>query len=157
MLFFTFRLLKKIVDLIVDGNLSYNFAQLPALRMLLETVSGRSVKMPTRYKIASTMNLTFENVKLKLIKLLELQKYVCVTADVWTSHVQSYLGVTIHFLNQQYQRESYLFIYLVFMSTKETGRQYHNFYNNLFLNECLNILCLKVNQNTWKLYISRFQ
>lgn len=43
-----------------------------------------------------------------MIDLLKQQDYICVTADVWTSHAQSYLGVTVHFIDEKYKRESYL-------------------------------------------------
>lgn len=91
----------------MDGNLAFNVAQLPSLREMLETVSGRKICMPTRYKLMSTMESHFKKVKSNLIELIKKQKYICVTADVWSSRAQSYLGVTVHFLNE-YKRESHL-------------------------------------------------
>lgn len=64
--------------------------------------------MPTRHKFMSTLNTQFKKVKTELKERLALQKCICITADVWTSHAQSYLGVTVHFLNDRYERESYL-------------------------------------------------
>lgn len=44
-----------------------------------------------------------------LIGHLSKQKYLCATADVWSSRAISYLGVTIHFIEKEtYQRESYV-------------------------------------------------
>lgn len=45
---------------------------------------------------------------ISLKQRLTAQKHLCLTADVWSSRAQSYLGVTVHFLNDNYQRESYL-------------------------------------------------
>lgn len=56
----------------------------------------------------STLNEQSNNVKSELKQILSKQKYLCVTADVWTSRAQSYLGVTVHFLNANFDRESYV-------------------------------------------------
>lgn len=97
-----------LVDLIVDSNLSFNVAQSPTLRVLLETVCGRKLAMPTRYKFMSTLNTKIKQTKAELKERIALQKYICLTADVWTSRAQSYLGVTCHFINENFKRESYL-------------------------------------------------
>lgn len=102
------QIASKLVNVIVDGNLSYNFSQLPLLRELLETVAGRPIDMPTRYKIMCTLEKDFETVKTDPKDRIAKQKYVCVTADVWSSRAQSYLGVTVHFLNESHARESYV-------------------------------------------------
>lgn len=103
-----FQLAIKILDVIIEGNLSFQVAQLQSLRELLEIVSGRKILMPTRYRIMLTLKSEFAKVKTGLVELISKQKYVCTTADVWTSHAQSFLGVTVHFINSSFKRESYL-------------------------------------------------
>lgn len=83
-------------------------AQLSSLKELLETVSGRKISMPTRHKHMNTLHFEFIKVKDALRKRLSEQNYLCLTADVWSSRSQSYLGVTVHFLNEKHERESYL-------------------------------------------------
>lgn len=40
---------------------------------------------------------------------LSKRKYLCATADVWSSRAQSYLGVTVHFIDRHtFKRESYV-------------------------------------------------
>lgn len=104
------------IDFIVDGNLSFNVAQIPSLRVLLESVSGRKLVMPSRHKITSTLDSKFNEVKAELKERLSQQEHLCITADVWSSRAQSYLGVTCHFINASYERESYL---LAFKQLKE--------------------------------------
>lgn len=96
------------MDFIVAGNLSFNVSQLPSLHSLLETVSGRKVIMPTRRKFMHHLNTKFNDMKERLKATLKEQKFLCVTCDVWSSRGQSYLGVTVHFINEEFQRESYL-------------------------------------------------
>lgn len=105
---FYFQIAKKILDFIVDANLSFNVSQIPSLHALLETVAGRKLDVPTRYKIMTTLDSEFEIMKTCLKKLLANQKYLCVTADIWTSHAQSYLGVTVHFIDESFVRHSFL-------------------------------------------------
>lgn len=81
---------------------------LQQLSVLFETVASRKIDVPTRYKIMTTLNSEYEKMKMCLKETLAKQKHLCVTADVWTSHAQSYLGVTVHFIDQLYNRRSYL-------------------------------------------------
>lgn len=103
-----FQVTSLLLDFIVDANLSFNVSQEPSLRVLLETVAGRQIPIPSRYKLMAALDTEFKKVKNTLKQVLMDQKHLCLTADVWTSHAQSYLGVTVHFLNKWYQRESYL-------------------------------------------------
>lgn len=50
----------------------------------------------------------FTKMRAKLKDILNQQKHVCITCDVWSSRAQSYLGATVHFINQNYERESYV-------------------------------------------------
>lgn len=103
-----FQIATKVLNFIIDAHLSFNVSQTPSLQVLLETVSGRKVNMPTRYKIMHTLDAEFEKMKAILKELLNKQKYLCVTADVWTSHARSFLGVTVHFIDDDFVRQSYL-------------------------------------------------
>lgn len=65
--------------------------------------------MPTRYGYIKTLDTQYNKMKNLLINRLSKQKYICMTADVWSSRCQSYLGVTAHFINMQtFKRESYV-------------------------------------------------
>lgn len=55
-----------------------------------------------------TLDAQFGQMKSKLREILSKQKYLCVTTDVWTSSAQSYLGVTVHFLSENFERKSYI-------------------------------------------------
>lgn len=68
-----------------------------------------------------------------LIERLSQLKYLCATADAWSSRCQSYLGVTIHFLNTEpFKRESYVigFKRILF---KQTNDELARAINNIFL------------------------
>lgn len=98
---------KKALDFVVDGNMSFNVVQLKSFKELLETVSGRKIVIPSRHKFMKTLDSEYMDMKKALCEKLSQQKYLCITADVWSSRAQSYLGATVHFLNDNYERESY--------------------------------------------------
>lgn len=109
----------KLLDLIVDAHLSFNIVDQPTLRILCESIAGRKLPWPSRQKLMLILEREFQKNKQALKDILKEQDFLCVTADVWTSHAQSYLGVTVHFLNDSYQRESYLLAFKQ-MKTRQT-------------------------------------
>lgn len=81
---------------------------MPSLQTLLERVSGRKVVIPSRRKFMNTLDQQFVRMRDSLKQVLKEQKYICITCDVWSSRAQSYLGVTVHFINEHFERESFL-------------------------------------------------
>lgn len=73
-----------------------------------EKVSGRKVLIPSRRKFMSTLDQQFVRMRDSLKQVLKEQKHICITCDVWSSRAQSYLGVTAHFINEHFERESFL-------------------------------------------------
>lgn len=103
-----FQIAVCVMDVIIDANVSFRFVQQPSLQKLLDTIAGRKVIVPTKYKLKLTLNAQHTRVKAELIERISQQRNVCLTTDVWSSHAQSYIGVTIHFINDNFKRESYL-------------------------------------------------
>lgn len=66
------------------------------------------MNMPTTKYFMQTLNTKYVAVRSKLMDILKEQKYVCVTADVWSSRAQAYLGMTVHYLTPQFERKSFL-------------------------------------------------
>lgn len=130
------------VDFVIAGNLSFNVAQLPSLHSLLETVSGRRIVIPSRRKFMNELNGKSEKMKFALKALLSKQKYLCVTCDVWSSRGQSYLGVTVHFINQNFQRESYL------LAFKQLHEKQNYIYLAQQLDDIFNDFDIKIEQIT---------
>lgn len=96
------------MNFIVDSNLPFNIAQKPSLKTLLENVAGRKIVIPTTRKFMDSLTSQFEATKSKLKTVLDKQKYVCATCDVWSSRANSYLGITVHFISKTYVRKSYI-------------------------------------------------
>lgn len=80
-------------------------------------IAGRKVNIPCRTAFTQSIEESYEIMKSKLIAKIGSHEHVCMTADVWSSRAQSYLGCTIHFFTDELKRESYL---LGFHQTKQT-------------------------------------
>ena len=69
--------------------------------------------MPKNYRIwnRATLKSKIENDyytrKTDLIKKLSETEFVCTTADIWSTHTNSFLGVTCHIINANLERESF--------------------------------------------------
>lgn len=126
-----------VLNSIIDGNLSFNVIQSPSFKKLLETVAGRTILIPSNYKVMNHLDSEFIRTKTKLMEVIAQQDFVCLTADVWSSRAQSYLGVTVHFIDQCYQRQSYglAFKELKYKQTyKELTKSMHDIFNDFNLN-----------------------
>lgn len=55
-----------------------------------------------------TLEQQFSRMKSNLKSLLSKQEYVCTTCDVWSSQARSFLGVTFHFIDSNYERQSFV-------------------------------------------------
>lgn len=63
----------------------------------------------------------YDEMKAKLTVILGKQEYICITCDVWSSRAEAFLGMTVHFINDEYELESFI---LAFRQLKQ--RQTHD-------------------------------
>lgn len=96
------------VNLVAECNLSFNITQNRAFRDLLELTAGREVIIPSTHEIMNTLNAQYNEIKIRLIERISQQKYVCTTSDIWSSRAQAYFCMTVHFINSEFERESYV-------------------------------------------------
>lgn len=80
----------------------------PALKALLEEISGRLLQMPTIPKTIQTLSKRFDLMKFNMRNELKEQEHVCLTADVWSHRTRSYLGVSVHYYDSAWNRKSYI-------------------------------------------------
>lgn len=96
------------MNYIVDEMRPLATVEKKSFRNMLQVVSN-STELPIPSSKTLKADLNFESNKLKaaLKEILARQKYVCTTADVWTSRAVSYLGMTVHFIDEKLENNSF--------------------------------------------------
>lgn len=75
----------------------------------MEGVSGRKIRLPSPKTFISLLRDDTDILKENLKYLLSQQEYVCETIDAWTSRAISFIGITVHFLDETtLERKSYV-------------------------------------------------
>lgn len=96
------------LNFVVDLNLPFSTIQQPSFKNMINTIAGKDISIPSTTVFMNFLKAQYDEMKSKLASLLDKQKYLCVTADVWSSRAQSYLGLTVHFINNDLERESFV-------------------------------------------------
>lgn len=100
---------KLIMNFVVNENLSYNIVRKSSFRELLDGISGKQLDIPCYETFVSSLKNQCDILKRNLILLLSKQEFVCETIDAWSSRAQSYIGITVHFLDENtLERHSYV-------------------------------------------------
>lgn len=68
----------------------------PAFRRLIEGLSN--ITLPCRQTLRNQLKLMEHSKRASIKEELNQAKYVCTTADIWSSHNRSFFGVTAHII-----------------------------------------------------------
>ncbi|XP_070154582.1 uncharacterized protein [Polyergus mexicanus] len=63
-------------------------------------------KKQRQFPLSSKMDTKYTAMLQHLTETLERTKYVCATADIWSSSKRSFLGITAHWINASFPREN---------------------------------------------------
>lgn len=98
-----------IMDFIISENLSFNTLRKTSFRNLLEGISGRKVQLPATQTFEALLRNETDILKENLKDVLGRQNYVCETIDAWSSRATSFIGMTVHFIDEStLERKSYI-------------------------------------------------
>lgn len=102
-----FQLTNSLVHFVVEKNLPFRIVDSSALQKLLELVGKRAIKLPSRGSLMKALTGNFEKMRTSMIETFKKQLHLCITCDVWSTRANSFLGMTIHFLTESYDRKSF--------------------------------------------------
>uniref|UniRef100_A0A1B6LF16 BED-type domain-containing protein n=3 Tax=Graphocephala atropunctata TaxID=36148 RepID=A0A1B6LF16_9HEMI len=88
---------KALVDWVVDGMHSFTEVERPSFVKLWTSLSNHNLMC--RKTLVNKMNEAFEAMTSKINGDLAELDHVCITADCWTVHYKSYLGITCHWID----------------------------------------------------------
>lgn len=67
--------------------------------------------IPNKTFLITMLKLKYESYVNMLSDIFNIQKYLCVSVEIWITDGGSYIGITCHFLNKNYHRNSYVLGY----------------------------------------------
>ncbi|XP_057377029.1 uncharacterized protein LOC130698386 [Daphnia carinata] len=95
-----------IVEYLCDAVLPVYHTERPEFRLFLRRLCPR-LQVKSRGYYRKVISISFEKKKMKLKEKLNQAKWLCTTADCWSSRRKSFLGMTIHWISEDFKRESY--------------------------------------------------
>ena len=91
---------KVVTEYIIDDMLPLSTVESSAFRKLVNELSPCPVQLLDRKALSSHIEQAYESMVRKIKDTLEGVDNVSTTADVWMAHHRSYLGMTVHWIDQ---------------------------------------------------------
>lgn len=95
------ELKKMIAGYIVEEMLPLRTVESPSFRRILHKipVCGKKAALPDRKTFSSYLDKCYTDMEMELKGTFESLEYISTTADIWTSHNKSFLGMTAHWID----------------------------------------------------------
>ncbi len=87
-------------DYLIEGILPFHHVEQPEFQKLIHSFSPTLV-IKCRNTFVTKVGLKYLERKSELIEELAITKYVCTTADCWTSRRKHFIGFTIHWVGEE--------------------------------------------------------
>lgn len=92
---------------VLESSSSFKIVENPAfVNMITEISKMGSIKCPSRKQVSRSVDKIFDELQKNIMKDIKDHKYFCTTADIWSHARKSYLGVTLHFIDNKFKRKS---------------------------------------------------
>uniref|UniRef100_A0A4W5RVE7 BED-type domain-containing protein n=1 Tax=Hucho hucho TaxID=62062 RepID=A0A4W5RVE7_9TELE len=88
-----------VFNFMVENVQSLSVLEQPAFRKLIEGLSGGKMSM-TRNTFINGIMIAYSKMKEELKEQLDSVQSVCTTADIWSAHNRSYIGMTCHWIEK---------------------------------------------------------
>ena len=85
-----------VAEYIINDMLPLSTVESPGFKKLIAEMTSSSAEVPNRKALAIHLHKAYEVMISKIKETLEAVCRVSTTADVWTGHNKSYLGMTVH-------------------------------------------------------------
>ena len=91
------RLRNLLSEYVIEDMLPLSTVESAAFRKLIGAIC--STQVPDRKSFTAHMDKLYDAMVTKVKEILDTVDFVSTTADVWTAHNRSYLGMTVHWIN----------------------------------------------------------
>lgn len=97
---------QSILNFVCDALVPFSTVNNPSFRALMK-LGFPNINVLDRRSLSDKIKAEYTMTKDSMRKQFERLNYICVTADCWTAHKRSFLGMTAHWVDQKtFKRES---------------------------------------------------
>uniref|UniRef100_A0AAZ1Y1Y5 BED-type domain-containing protein n=1 Tax=Oreochromis aureus TaxID=47969 RepID=A0AAZ1Y1Y5_OREAU len=95
------ELKKMIAGYVVEEMLPLRTVESPSFRCILNKIPacGKKAALPDRKTFSTYLDKCYADMEMELKETFESLEYISTTADIWTSHNKSFLGMTAHWID----------------------------------------------------------
>lgn len=93
----------RVIDYIIDTSQPLSTVETASFRHLFK---GSNLQVLSQSKLKRQLDERYTKMSASIKHQLDQTKYVCMTADIWSSRECSFFGYTCHWLDRKYQRKS---------------------------------------------------
>uniref|UniRef100_A0AAZ1XXB0 BED-type domain-containing protein n=1 Tax=Oreochromis aureus TaxID=47969 RepID=A0AAZ1XXB0_OREAU len=92
---------KMIAGYVVEEMLPLRTVESPSFRCILNKIPacGKKAALPDRKTFSTYLDKCYADMEMELKETFESLEYISTTADIWTSHNKSFLGMTAHWID----------------------------------------------------------
>lgn len=94
-----------IVHLVADESVKKSIVEAPSFIKLIAHLDS-SVKVMSRKMLDKKIDAKLKKSNDETVSMLDRATFVCTTADIWTRKVDSFMGMTAHFIDNDLKRIS---------------------------------------------------
>lgn len=96
------------LNFVMSANLPFSIVENKEFNELASYISNDKAELCSRKTLMKDLTVRTNTIKRKLIDIIDKTDYICTTADVWTSMGKSFLGTTIHYFDENLDKQSFM-------------------------------------------------
>lgn len=96
------------LNFVTSANLPFSIVENEDFIKFASYISTDKAAVPSRKTLIKDLAAQSDSIKREIIKIINQHDYICTTADVLTTRAKSYLGVTIHYFDENLEKQSYM-------------------------------------------------
>ncbi|XP_024085116.1 uncharacterized protein LOC112127868 [Cimex lectularius] len=97
---------EKITRFLIHSMIPFRVVENECFADLLKSIGILGLKIPSRKNVVRKAEVLFKNNNDNLRVSLKDVNFVCTSADIWSGKKRSFIGVTVHWINAKYTRQS---------------------------------------------------
>ncbi|KAL7634771.1 UNVERIFIED_CONTAM: hypothetical protein RMT77_015148 [Armadillidium vulgare] len=119
------RALELLYKFLLNDNVPFHIVDSEFFAEFLSHLNS-DFHLPSRRKVMRDLDVIYKTMKADLTNILSKVSYVATTADSWTGHNKSFLGMTVHWINKETLKREKALLACKEMSVSQTSNNQAN-------------------------------